>query len=313
MSSVEQSLPLRDETRPLRELFKRCGFRTWLRELDDAATPPDASGRRAVSAFNGSASDALPDVAAPDAPMVEPVYEMVADPAVLQAWIARIGAAELVSVDTETTSLDPMSAQIVGISLSTEPGHGCYIPLAHAYAGVPEQLERDAVLAALRPWLEDPAALKVGQNLKYDAHVFENHGIRLAGIAHDTLLQSYVLEAHRNHDMDSLASRHLNRRTITYDEVTGKGAANRLRSGLARAGHALRRRRRRSDPASAPHAVAQGAGRAGAAPCLRSHRDAGVAGAPAHGAHRRADRRTAARNPVRRNRPQADGARGPGP
>ena len=85
------------------------------------------------------------------------------------------------------------------------------------------------MLAALRPWLEDPAALKVGQNLKYDAHVFENHGIRLAGIAHDTLLQSYVLEAHRNHDMDSLASRHLNRRTITYDEVTGKGAA---RSGV---------------------------------------------------------------------------------
>ncbi|MBK8763421.1 MAG: DNA polymerase I [Burkholderiaceae bacterium] len=226
MSSVEQSLPLRDEDpAALRELFKRCGFRTWLREIDDAATPPDASGRRAVSAFNGSASDALPDVAVPEAPMIEPVYEMVADPAALQAWIARIGAAELVSVDTETTSLDPMSAQIVGISLSTEPGHGCYIPLAHAYAGVPEQLDRDAVLAALRPWLEDPAALKVGQNLKYDAHVFENHGIRLAGIAHDTLLQSYVLEAHRNHDMDSLASRHLNRRTITYDEVTGKGAS----------------------------------------------------------------------------------------
>jgi DNA polymerase-1 len=226
MSSVEQSLPLRDEDpAALRELFKRCGFRTWLRELDDAATSPDASGRRAVSAFNGSAADASPDVASPDAPMAEPVYEMVADSAALQAWIARIGAAELVSVDTETTSLDPMSAQIVGISLSTEPGHGCYIPLAHSYAGVPEQLDRDAVLAALRPWLEDPAALKVGQNLKYDAHVFENHGIRLAGIAHDTLLQSYVLEAHRNHDMDSLASRHLNRRTITYDEVTGKGAS----------------------------------------------------------------------------------------
>ncbi|HPU51155.1 MAG TPA: DNA polymerase I [Burkholderiaceae bacterium] len=228
MGSIEQSLPLRDEDpAALRELFKRCGFRTWLRDLDDAAQ--GATGQRAVSAFNGTAGEAPDASAAPEQPggepIGEPVYELVADHAALQAWIERIGAAELVSIDTETTSLDPMAAHVIGISLSTEPGHGCYIPLAHAYAGVPEQLGREEVLAALRPWLENPAARKVGQNLKYDAHVFENHGIRLAGIAHDTLLQSYVIEAHRTHDMDSLASRHLNRRTITYDEVTGKGAA----------------------------------------------------------------------------------------
>ncbi|MFA7506589.1 MAG: DNA polymerase I, partial [Burkholderiaceae bacterium] len=113
---------------------------------------------------------------------------------------------------------------LVGLSLSVEPGKACYVPMAHDYAGAPEQLSVDAVLARLRDWLEDPAARKVGQNLKYDMHVLENHGVRLAGIEHDTLLQSYVLEAHRSHDMDSLAARHLERRTLSYAEVAGKGA-----------------------------------------------------------------------------------------
>ncbi len=220
--SVEQTLPLRHEDpEALRELFARCGFRSWLRELDPAITGDRTADPRPGAAFAPDAP--LPD--AGQAPAIEPVYEMVVDAAALQAWLNRITAAPLVAVDTETTSLDPMTARIVGISLAIEPWHGCYIPLAHAYAGVPAQLDREAVLARLRPWLEDPRALKVGQNLKYDAHVFENHGIRLAGIAHDTLLQSYVLEAHRSHDMDSLAARHLNRRTTTYDEVTGKGAS----------------------------------------------------------------------------------------
>src|SRR5690606_38353081 len=112
-----------------------------------------------------------------------------------------------------------------GLSLSVSPFEACYVPVAHEYAGVPDQLDRDHVLGRLRAWLESPKHPKVGQNLKYDAHVLENHGVKLAGIAHDTLLQSYVLEAHRSHDMDSLAERHLNRRTIRYDEVTGKGAS----------------------------------------------------------------------------------------
>ena len=118
-----------------------------------------------------------------------------------------------------------MAARLVGLSLSVEPLRACYIPLAHRYAGVPEQLPFDATLAALRPWLESPHHRKVGQHLKYDTHVFANHGVRLAGIAHDTLLESYVLEAHRSHDMDSLAERHLGRKTITFDDVCGKGAS----------------------------------------------------------------------------------------
>src|SRR5690606_29220999 len=152
-------------------------------------------------------------------------YETVLDDEALERWIARIEAAELVAFDTETTSLDPMRAELVGLSLSVEPFAACYVPVGHRYAGAPAQLSREHVLQRLRGWLEDPARAKVGQNLKYDAHVLENHGVRLAGIAHDTLLESYVLEAHRNHDMDSLADRHLGRRTITYQDVAGKGAS----------------------------------------------------------------------------------------
>ncbi len=155
-------------------------------------------------------------------------YETVLTREQLEHWLGRIGAAELTSVDTETTSLDPLAARLVGLSLSVEPFKACYIPLAHRYAGAPDQLPFQETLDALKPWLESPHHRKVGQHLKYDMHVFANHGVRLAGIAHDTLLQSYVLEAHRSHDMDSLAERHLQRRTLTYVEVCGKGA-NQLR------------------------------------------------------------------------------------
>ncbi len=214
------ALDLRPEDREaLRALFERCGFRTWLAEL---------GGPSAVAApADPTTPDAPPgqEASVPAVGQPELDYETVTTDAQLETWRLRIAEAPLVSIDTETTSLDPMAAQLVGISLSIEPGHACYIPLAHRYAGVPEQLDRERVLERLRSWLEDPACAKVGQNLKYDAHVFENHGVRLAGIEHDTLLQSYVLEAHRPHDMDSLARRHLERSTITYDEVTGKGAA----------------------------------------------------------------------------------------
>ncbi len=117
-----------------------------------------------------------------------------------------------------------MTAQMVGISLSVEPGKGAYIPLAHRYAGVPEQLTREHVLEKMRAWLEDPAKPKVGQNLKYDSHIFANHGVTLRGIVHDTLLQSYVFESHKPHDMDSLALRHLGYTTIPFVDVCGKGA-----------------------------------------------------------------------------------------
>ena len=150
--------------------------------------------------------------------------EMVTTRAALDAWLVRVQAADRVAIDTETTSLDPHAARLVGISLAVTPWQGCYIPVGHNYAGVPEQLPLDEVLAVLKPWLESDAPQKVGQNIKYDMHVLANHGITLRGVVDDTMLESYVLEAHRTHGMDALAGRHLNRTTITYEEVAGKGA-----------------------------------------------------------------------------------------
>ncbi|MBX3590382.1 MAG: DNA polymerase I [Burkholderiaceae bacterium] len=232
VESIDESLDLGDEDPvALRALFERCEFRSWLRELDAQAgssagsaggtAPHDALHEAPADASRGAAP--APRGAAPSER--ELAYETVLDDEALGRWIARIEAAELVAFDTETTSLDPMAAELVGLSLSVAPFEACYVPVAHRYAGAPEQLSREHVLSRLRGWLENPARAKVGQNLKYDTHVLENHGVRLAGVAHDTLLESYVLEAHRNHDMDSLAERHLGRRTITYQEVAGKGAS----------------------------------------------------------------------------------------
>lgn len=151
-------------------------------------------------------------------------YQIILTDSQLEEWLTRCESARLTSIDTETTGLDPMEAELVGISLCVEPGQAAYIPLAHQYQGVPAQLNREQVLRRLKPWLEDANKLKVGQNLKYDRHIFANHGIMLNGIAHDTLLQSYVLESHLSHDLDSLARRHLAVQTISYDDVTGKGA-----------------------------------------------------------------------------------------
>ncbi|MEQ1883153.1 MAG: DNA polymerase I, partial [Burkholderiales bacterium] len=157
-------------------------------------------------------------------PSSERSYETVLTDAQLSDWLEKISGARLTAIDTETTGLDPLTAQLVGISLSVEPGKAAYIPVAHHYAGVPQQLSRDEVLRRLDPWLRDSQHRKVGQNLKYDRHILANHGTEMHGIEHDTLLQSYVLESHRPHDMDDLASRHLGASTISYDEVTGKGA-----------------------------------------------------------------------------------------
>jgi DNA polymerase-1 len=207
------ALAVRDEdAERLRELYRRYEFKSWLREME---TPPVA---KSVDPPAGSRADAAP------ARQTGTQYETVTTRRQLDAWLQRIGSAELTCIDTETTSLDPMAARLVGLSLSVEPLVACYIPLAHRYPGVPEQLPFDETIAAMRPWLESPHHRKVGQHLKYDMHVFANHGVRLAGVAHDTLLESYVLEAHRSHDMDSLAERHLGRRTITFEEVCGKGA-----------------------------------------------------------------------------------------
>ncbi len=204
-----------DKTKLL-ELFGRFGFKTWRRELESAKETPETGGEGP-----GVADSAPVPISAPPAARE---YDMVLTEAALDSWIENIKSAPLVCVDTETTGLDPMTSKIVGISFSVEPHRGAYIPLAHNYPGAPTQLNFDGTLARLKPLLEDPAIKKVGQNLKYDQHIFANHSIHLQGVEHDTLLQSYVVESHRPHDMDSLASRHLDVKTIKFEEVAGKGA-----------------------------------------------------------------------------------------
>ena len=214
----------------LKPLYERFEFKSWLRDLGgNGERTADAAGAiaaRAATDDGGRRWDAAAEPVRAEAPPAPSAthYEAVLDEAALARWLAAIDGAALTSFDTETTSLDPMQARIVGVSLSVEPGRACYVPLAHHYAGAPDQLDRAATLARLAPWLADPAKPKVGQNLKYDEHALANEGLALAGVAHDTLLQSYVLESHKPHDMDSLAWRHLNAKTITYDDVTGKGA-----------------------------------------------------------------------------------------
>ncbi len=150
-------------------------------------------------------------------------YETIFSEDQLDAWLHRLDMSQLVSIDTETTSLDPMQAKLVGISFCIESHHAAYLPLMHNYAGVPQQLSIEIALTKLKPWLENSNKPKLGQNLKYDKHVFANYGIHLNGIVHDTLLQSYILESHRPHNMDSMAQRHLDTKTVSYDEMTGKG------------------------------------------------------------------------------------------
>ena len=152
-------------------------------------------------------------------------YECISTEAQLDAWLAKLNATALVALDTETTSLDPMTALIVGLSFACVAGEAAYLPLRHIYPGAPDQLDFDLAINKLRPWLTDASKHKLGQNIKYDLHVFANHGISVAGYTHDTLLESYVLESHQRHDMDSLATRHLGAKTISFEEVAGKGAS----------------------------------------------------------------------------------------
>ncbi|MFL6672271.1 MAG: DNA polymerase I [Massilia sp.] len=214
--SIEESLVGRPEDRQaLVDFFQRYGFKTMLKEL----TSNGGVGAPALNSPEGAAAGTLPGM-----PIIRGEYETVLTEEQLDKWLALVDAAQLASVDTETTSLDPMTAQMVGISLSVEAGKGAYIPVAHRYAGVPQQLPRELVLERLKPWLENPGKPKLGQNLKYDMHIFANHGVTLRGIVHDTLLQSYVFESHKPHDMDTMAMRHLGYTTIPYVDVCGKGA-----------------------------------------------------------------------------------------
>ena len=216
----------------LKSLYQRFEFKSWLRDIpgskEDANDAAGEIAKRAATDDAGRRWDRTPAEAeaprdVPAAP-AETSYETVLDETALARWLAEIDRAEVTAFDTETTKLDPMQAEIIGISLSTGPGRACYIPLDHRYAGVPDQLDRTATLRRFAPWLADPSKKKLGQNLKYDQHALANAGLALNGVAHDTMLESYVLESAKPHDMDSLASRHLNLKTISYDDVTGKGA-----------------------------------------------------------------------------------------
>ncbi|MBV6306992.1 DNA polymerase I [Candidimonas humi] len=212
---LSELAPRAADREALVDLYDRYGFRTWLRELTgDPGRIPAQDARIAVPA------DAATPAGSPGAVH----YDTVLDWSMFDEWLRRIEAAPLVALDTETTSLDPMQARLVGISLSVEPGRACYIPLTHRGAGQPDQLPIGQVLERLRPWLENAAASKLLHNAKYDAHVFLNEGVRLAGIDEDTMLQAYVLESHRRVNLQELAERWLGRTGITYEELCGKGA-----------------------------------------------------------------------------------------
>ncbi|WP_374662939.1 DNA polymerase I [Inhella sp.] len=194
--------------------YTRHGFKTWKRELESqgaAATPQSAPG-------------GAEEAPAPPPPPQDKRYETIIRWDRFDAWLARLQEAELVALDTETDSLSNMEARIVGLSFSVAPWEACYIPLRHAGMDAPEQLPLDEVLARLRPWLEDRSRPKLGQHVKYDQHVFANHGIAVQGYVHDTMLQSYVLEAHKGHGLETLAERELGRKGLSYEDLCGKGA-----------------------------------------------------------------------------------------
>ncbi len=211
----------------LHALAERYDLRSWVKsgaaghQGADAGTA--AAARTQAGASPAAKADAVLNEDRAVAPLVPVRYDTVTTMEQLEVWIARIEAAALTAFDTETNSLDPMTTQLVGFSLCVTPFEACYVPLAHCGPDQPLQLNLKDTLACMKPWLENPAAKKVGQHLKYDQHVLANQGIYLQGVVHDTLLQSYVLESHQPHSLESLARRHLNRDTISYEAVTGKG------------------------------------------------------------------------------------------
>ncbi|BCR30829.1 DNA polymerase I [Aeromonas caviae] len=211
--ALEQSLeelqlgPIDKEA--LLAVYREYELRNLIKELESGGEESEAAGDE--------------EGAAPVA-AIETDYRCILDEAEFDEWLARLQAAPLFAFDTETTSLDYMDARVVGVSFAIEPGKAAYVPFGHDYLGAPVQLSEALVLGKLKPLLEDPTRLKVGQNLKYDRNVLLNHGIELQGIAYDTMLESYVLNSTASrHDMDSLARRYLNAETISFEEIAGKG------------------------------------------------------------------------------------------
>ena len=233
----------------LLDFYTRYGFRTAKVEVERllgkapsadqaaAAGPAAKSGkpkagkppadRDTGDLFGGEGGDADADAPADAqtaAPAPDTHYDTILTWADFDRWLARIEAAELVAFDTETDSLESMRARIVGLSFSDKVGEACYIPLRHEGPDAPEQLPLDEVLARLKPWFENEAKAKLGQHIKYDTHVLANHGIAIRGYRHDTMLESYVLEAHRKHNLGDLALRYTGRSGLSYEDVAGKGA-----------------------------------------------------------------------------------------
>ena len=223
--SIDDLKPREADRSQLAELFLRYEMKSWLKEVRGSADNPLVDSTEA-SPHDSPAEAPVAKAASSDH---RKNYACILDWAGFESWLKKIEHSPLTSLDTETTSLDPFAARLVGISLAVSPGEAVYLPLCHDYAGAPAQLELETVLKRLRPWLESEQHAKIGQNLKYDQHVFANHGIALAGIAHDTLLQSYVLESGkdgvRGHDLGRLALRHLGLATIAFEDICGKGAS----------------------------------------------------------------------------------------
>lgn len=204
-------------------LFDHFEFRSWKRDLDKLAdgTADASTGSSPVTTAPAPQASAPQTHYTPD---TRRLYQTVVTEEALDQWLVKLQQAELMCFDTETTSLDAMQARIVGVSFSVTPGEAAYVPLRHDYFDAPTQLPLEATLNKLKPILENAAIKKVGQNLKYDMHVLANHDIHLKGVAHDTLLASYVFESHKGHGMDELSERHLGIAPISYESVAGKGA-----------------------------------------------------------------------------------------
>lgn len=217
--SVQQLAQRERDVEALRELYTRYEFKAALKELDSATAEVVTTPLAVAPAEPAHVDQPSAELSA------QGQYELITTKAQFDAWLARLREAPLIAFDTETTSLDAMQADVVGISFSVQPGQACYIPLAHDYPGAPAQLPRDEVLAALKPIFEDPRRPKVGQHAKYDMNILSHYGIVVQGLAHDTMLESYVWNATATrHDMDSLAKKYLGYDTVKYEEVAGKGA-----------------------------------------------------------------------------------------
>ncbi|MBT0570818.1 DNA polymerase I [Curvibacter sp. CHRR-16] len=232
MESIAATAISTSSTEQLADFYQRYGFKSLAKAVLGGAAADKPARTAKTSGAGGTGDLFAPAAQADEVQDALPAashastrqYHTVLERAPLEALLQTLQTAELVALDTETNNLDEMRAEIVGMSFSTQPGVAYYIPLAHSYPGAPEQLPRDEVLALLKPWLEDASRPKLGQNVKYDRHVLANHGIEVRGYVHDTMLQSYVLEVHRPHNLTSLAERHVGRTGISFEDLCGKGA-----------------------------------------------------------------------------------------